>query len=139
MTRINTIDPSDLLDQHLFAEYREITRISSLARPLSDYGHYTMGTGHMKFFYNKGAFLASRLLDVRKEMDVRNLWNYTPKFYSAHANGLNETWLPTPLAHVCNLVRLCEKLDDKPTFYKYYGKPVDPEHYRSLIPKYYNP
>lgn len=32
MTRINTIDPVDLLDQHLFIEYREITRVYALHR-----------------------------------------------------------------------------------------------------------
>lgn len=33
MTRINTINPVFLLDQHLTREYQEITRISTWSRP----------------------------------------------------------------------------------------------------------
>lgn len=138
MTRINTIDPTYLLDQHLFAEFREITRISSLARPLANYGNYTMGTGHMKFFYDKGAFLAARLTKLQAEMDRRGIWSYTPKTYALHSEGLNNDWAPQSLDHVTNLIRLVDKLTDKPGFYKFHGKPVDPLHYSDLITFYYN-
>jgi deoxyribonuclease (pyrimidine dimer) len=133
MTRINTIDPSDLLDQHLFAEYREITRISSLARPLVSYGTYCMGTGHMKFFYNKGAFLAKRLQALQVEMDKRAIWNYTVKQYRPHSPSLHQDWTPDKKAHFTNLIRLSTKLYDKPEFYRYYGKPVNVRHYISLV------
>lgn len=51
MTRINTIDPIYLLDQHLTREYQEITRVSTLARPHTKKDKisktYLLGTGHM--------------------------------------------------------------------------------------------
>ena len=57
MTRINVIDTSLLTDQHLRAELREITRIpntivSGKAKLDGNYPkEYTLGTGHVKFFY----------------------------------------------------------------------------------------
>lgn len=59
MTRINTIDPVDLLDQHLFIEYREITRVATLHRAPKPGEvmpqNYTLGTGHVKFFMTKAS------------------------------------------------------------------------------------
>lgn len=136
MTRINTIDPQDLVDQHLFIEFREITRIASLARALYNYGEYTLGEGHMKFFYNKGMYLTHRLKLLQDEMDKRGLWNYTPKTYKPHPDGLNEFWQPSSRAHVANLIRLDSKLREQPDFYKLNGKPVDIEHYSKLLYKY---
>ena len=60
MTRINCVPVRELSDKHLLAEYREITRVSKLSRTLADYGQYTMGAGHVKFFYDKGAYLLRR-------------------------------------------------------------------------------
>ena len=64
MTRINLVEPSELTDQHLIAEYREIFMVGgSLKRTLvSKVGYredrvpkrYTLNTGHVYFFYNKG-------------------------------------------------------------------------------------
>lgn len=132
MTRINTIDVSLLADQHLFAEYREITRISKLAKPLRFYGTYTMGTGHMKFFYNKGAFLEKRLQDLYVECIKRGI-NATHKVYTRHPTGLNNDWVPAYADHCTNVTRLVEKLSDKPAFYKYYGKPVASDFYSRLF------
>ena len=62
MTRINLIEPSELTDQHLIAEYREIFMVGgSLKRTLvSKSGYqelkvpksYTLNAGHVYFFYN---------------------------------------------------------------------------------------
>ena len=64
MTRINIVEPSELTDQHLIAEYREITMVpGSLKRTLvSKIGYqekrvpkkFTLNGGHVYFFYNKG-------------------------------------------------------------------------------------
>ena len=61
MTRINIIDPAELTDQHLIAEYREITMVpGSLNRTLnSKIGYkeskvpkrYTLNGGHVYFFW----------------------------------------------------------------------------------------
>lgn len=82
MTRINAnIRPADLIDQHLVAEYREIVRIPNavLRRGYDDKRSYpdkfTLGTGHVIYFYDKIKFLHKRFLDIKIEMDNRNIVN----------------------------------------------------------------
>ena len=81
MTRINIISPSELTDQHLIAEYREIFMVAgSLKRTLiSKNGYlqskvpkeYTLNSGHVYFFYNKGKYLNKRYNLIIKEMKLR--------------------------------------------------------------------
>ena len=66
MTRINVgIPPAELVNQHLIAEHREIKRIPNCIAK----GKYSMegipdkfklGTGHVKFFYNKLLYLKNK-------------------------------------------------------------------------------
>ncbi len=64
MTRINVIDPIDLTDQHLMAEYRELPMImGSLRRSLkSKKGlpkitpKYTLNAGHVTFSTTQANF-----------------------------------------------------------------------------------
>lgn len=134
MTRINCVDPELLTDQHLFIEFREITRVRNLARELKDYGNYVMGEGHVKFFYNKSVYLAKRLVDIQAEMDKRKIWQYTPKEYGEHSPGLNEDWQPNRIAKLTNAIRLDSKVREaEPGFYRYYGKPVDNNFYLQLF------
>ena len=69
MTRINIVHPSELTDQHLIAEYREIFMVgSSLQRSIKSKNwnpkdipiKFTLNTGHVKFFYDKGKYLFKR-------------------------------------------------------------------------------
>lgn len=80
MTRINAgIAPSSLCDQHLLAELRELPRIFGLAkRYYEKHGNvdelpkmFTLGTGHVRFFYDKLFYLANRQLDLLFEYKVR--------------------------------------------------------------------
>ena len=81
MTRINLVQPSELTDQHLIAEYREIFMVGgSLRRTLvSKSGYqeskvpkrYTLNGGHVYFFYNKGRYLCKRYIEIRKQMKRR--------------------------------------------------------------------
>ena len=69
MTRINLVPPSELHDKHLLAEYRELPRVFKLARPCDDIPEkYCLGTGHVKFFYNKLEFLYKRQCQLCEEM-----------------------------------------------------------------------
>jgi deoxyribonuclease (pyrimidine dimer) len=139
MTRINTIDPKHLLDQHLFIEYREITRVANLARgpkPGEKFPQqYTLGTGHVTFFYDKGAFLAKRIKLLYTELLVRG-YNPTLKDYPAHPDNLNLNWDPTPADHIVNLARLQSKQLDRPGFYKLYSKPAPEMHYHKVLEYY---
>ena len=84
MTRINLIKPSELSDQHLVAEYREIFMVgSALQRSLKSKNwqrtkeqlpkEFTLNIGHVKFFYNKGKYLHKRYLDLIAEMKSRGM------------------------------------------------------------------
>ena len=69
MTRINLIPPSELCDKHLIAEMHELPRVFRLARPCPDAPkQYTLGKGHVKFFYDKIAFLHGRFIALVDEM-----------------------------------------------------------------------
>ena len=84
MTRINVgIPPADLVNQHLIAEHREIKRIPNCIAK----GKYNMegipdkfklGTGHVKFFYNKLLYLKNRYISLYNECIKRgfNVQNY---------------------------------------------------------------
>lgn len=73
MTRINVgIEPFELIDKHLLAEHREIKRIPNCIHK----GRYSLngipkefklGEGHVKFFYNKLAYLHKRYISIHKE------------------------------------------------------------------------
>ena len=65
MTRINAgIPPKVLTDQHLLAEHREIKRLPAVfAKNLKPTGipkQFTLGTGHVKFFLDKGKYTLKR-------------------------------------------------------------------------------
>ncbi len=154
MTRINTTMSTGLfthdmlLDQHLFIAYREITRISAAARlllPSEEVPAYVMGTGHMKFFYDKGEFLARQCEELYQACVARGKWpNITHKVYKPHPEyvcpvsgpvSLNNDWQPDRQAHLVNLIRLHEKLQDKPSFYTLNGKPVAKDYYMQIINK----
>ena len=84
MTRINVgIPPAELTDKHLLAEHREIKRIPNCIAK----GKYNMegipekfklGTGHVKFFYNKLLYLKKRYIRLYEECIKRgfNVQNY---------------------------------------------------------------
>ncbi len=84
MTRINFgIPPKQLTDKHLLAEHREIKRIPNLiinkkARYRADHSdiptHFSLGIGHVKFFYNKIMYLHLRYITIYNEC-VRRKFN----------------------------------------------------------------
>ena len=93
MTRINVgIPPAELTNQHLIAEHREIKRIPNCIAK----GKYNMdgipkrfklGTGHVKFFYNKLLYLKFRYAQlyvecIKRGFNVQNYigaWNDIPE------------------------------------------------------------
>lgn len=102
MTRINVaIKPAELPDKLLLAELREIKRIPNVIRQgkynLSGIpDQFTLGTGHVKFFYNKLEYLLKRYLALRREAlergfnvsDWSEAWNGVPPELM---NDYNET------------------------------------------------
>ena len=83
MTRINAgIPVEELCDAHILAEHREITRIPNSIKSgkvkIKDIPeNFKLGTGHVKFFYNKLLYLKKRYILLhtickRKKFKVEN-------------------------------------------------------------------
>ena len=122
MTRINCVPPRELTDKHLVAEYREITRLPALARAAWLRGEtpdhklnpreYTLGTGHVRFFYSRLTYISLRFRALRDEMlrrkfkptimDIDGLLRDMPEEWLQH-------WVPTDKAQRINRARLKER------------------------------
>ena len=81
MTRINVVPVTELCDQHLLAEHRELTRIPNgiLSGKLQVHyddrpTQYTLGKGHVKFFTNKLNWLWDRYQSITRECDARGFF-----------------------------------------------------------------
>ena len=129
MTRINIISPSELTDQHLVAEYRELFMVgSSLQRSLKSKNwdrktipkKFTLNVGHVKFFYDKGKYLNKRYQQLRDEMKVRGMNpDKTRKFKREQwPDELYNDWTPTLEDEKIIRKRLEEKIAKKPNWYR---------------------
>jgi len=131
MTRINIIPVNELFDQHLIAEYREITMVpAALSRTLKSKkgldeskikNRYTLNQGHVYFFYNKGKYLNQRYQDLVKEMKLRG-FNPNPKRkFPKHIfidNNLYKDWNPSIKDLEIIRQRIESKLKEKPGWYR---------------------
>lgn len=96
MTRINCVPPAELCGKHLVAEYRELPRvfasvrgaIARQERPASG-DRYTLGKGHVRFFYTRLAWLAARQAALIAEMLRRG---YHPSFGAPSLDGFPPEW-----------------------------------------------
>lgn len=93
MTRINAgIPPQNLKRQHLIAEHREIVRIPNTIKSgkanIKDIpANFTLGKGHVKFFYNKLKFLRNRYELIYQECKARG---YKMTYFGNAFSGLPE-------------------------------------------------
>ena len=123
MTRINCIPVEDLVGQHLIAEYRELPRVFGLVRKAILRGEkpnlnsvYTLGTGHVKFFYSRLMYLRNRHKELVKEMQNRgyspNFTDDLKEFNSDIPNEWWNDWTPSVFAMHINLDRINERLKE---------------------------
>lgn len=130
MTRINVVPPSELCDQHLIAEWRELTRIPNgiaFGKFVIDLTvipkQYTVrtsdnpvgGRGHMKFFFDKLEYLYTRYEALRAELNQRgmpqkSMW---PVGFDFKALGLWNDYDPPSEALALNRKRIAEMLPSK--------------------------
>ncbi|ERI13220.1 endonuclease [Ochrobactrum sp. EGD-AQ16] len=127
MTRINCVDPSELTGPHLVAEYRELPRVFALVRSAIERGEaptdarnpsvYTLGKGHVRFFYPRLGYLAKRQAAIIDEMLARG---YSPQFTNIDQllDGFPDVWCndwePTEDAVAINRARISERLAKRP-------------------------
>lgn len=119
MTRINVVPPQELCDKHLLAEHRELTRIpnnivngKAIIRDIPS--AYTLGTGHVKFFYNKLAYLYNRYLTLTEEckargFNVTNRWPMDPQ-HPISCTQLYNDYQPTDEALAINRERIQDRM-----------------------------
>lgn len=125
MTRINCVDVSTLTDKHLLAEYRELPRVFGLARKRLNSNHpmndipkdYILGSGHVKFFYTRLAYLYNRQIELILELKYRG-FKLSHSDPADLATGLFETnlwndWQPTPEAIAINQARINDRLSQR--------------------------
>jgi deoxyribonuclease (pyrimidine dimer) len=134
MTRINLVDPVELTDQHLIAEYRETRLLTANMRKsfrLTGYDkqkipkQFTLNAGHVTFFKNKGPYISNRYHKLIYEME--NCW-FTPTYTSIDttawpANCFND-WTPTERDKQIVRERIALRISAKPLWYRYYSKPL---------------
>ena len=120
MTRINIgIPPAELVNQHLIAEHREIKRIPNCIAK----GKYNMdgipdkfklGTGHVKFFYNKLLYLKNRYIKLYVECVKRgfNVKYYIGAWDSVPKELMND-YQPTDIDREIIRERINERLQGK--------------------------
>lgn len=155
MTRINLVPPSELADQHLFAEFREMKMVpKSLARSIEAEARqvrrlgmytdldvrisairyllqrlpkeYTLGAGHVSFFYDKAYSLSKRYVAICVELrrrgvafnadaklDADRVWSDDPEL------KLMNDYTPTPEALALNRARIAERIAMKPEWYRW--------------------
>ena len=131
MTRINLVLPTELTDQHLIAEYREIFMVAgSLRRTLlSKNGYneskvpkkYTLNKGHVYFFYNKGKYLHKRYLDLISEMKSRGFAPMETRMFPDKIfinNDLYNDWVPDNDNFLLIRKRINQKIQMKPNWYR---------------------
>lgn len=95
MTRINCIPVEELTTKHLCAEYYELPRVFGLVHKAIQRGEspndkrnpteYTLGTGHVRFHYNKLKYLAERQAKLVAEMQKRG-------YHPQHTECLSKQW-----------------------------------------------
>lgn len=148
MTRLNLVPPEELADQHLFAEFREIKMVpKSLARSLraalnraivvrQPYPDevadvlgraprvYTLGTGHVSFFYDKGLYLQQRYSALRHELrrrrvDFNEAALLDPDRVFERDPRLRNDYTPTPEALALVRERIADRLALRPGWYRW--------------------
>jgi len=122
MTRINVVPVKELTVKHLVAEYREIARLpNNLFQSLNRKGkpfdmaeipsRYTLGKGHVKFFFTKFAFLKERFELLVDEMVRRG---YNPTYRDSRIFEVDSKWMgeyiPTSEDIELNRQRIKERL-----------------------------
>jgi|TARA_B110000438_G_scaffold30499_1_gene29794 deoxyribonuclease (pyrimidine dimer) len=132
VTRINLVPISELADQHLVAEYREIFMVgSSLQRSLKSPNwlktknslpkEFTLNKGHVKFFYNKGKYLYNRYLDLVEEMKSRGMSPDPDRIFKREQwpDDLFQDWSPTDRDLLIIRERIKVRIQQKPNWYRW--------------------
>lgn len=120
-----------LTDEHLLAEHRECKRMpaSYEKRKNSRKGlqnlpeAFTLGTGHVLFFVDKGMFTFKRYMELHHECLRRefNVADYSSN-WEIYAGDLKD-YLPTKVEQLLLVRRISQRIKESPKkHWHYYGK-----------------
>jgi deoxyribonuclease (pyrimidine dimer) len=130
MTRINVVPVEELCNQHLFAEWRELPRIYTLINnrngevsPSEIPLNYVLGSGHVKFFYDKLGFLTKRHGELTAELLKRNynIGSYEAFTFTIPENKLKfiwNNWKPSDVDLKINRERIKDRMPKSPKWSK---------------------
>lgn len=116
MTRINLVPVEELSNKFLLAEYKEITRVYRYVRKLQISNrtpnipkNYTLGTGHVTFFFDKLGYISNRYKELSVELYKRK-FNINPISIELLEDSIDRKWFnnytPTTEAIAINQERL---------------------------------
>ncbi len=144
MTRINTVPPKALTDQHLLGEYNEIRRPINLAIKRHEKegnrihrgipNQYQLRAGHVIFFYNKLQYIIDRFDAIKREMRARG-WSANGVIDRDIPDELKGNWSASSHANQILKDRLIERIEQDPKGlhkWRYYGKPIDTDYIKDL-------
>ena len=137
MTRINSaIRPIDLMDKHLVAELHELPRVFTHVSKRLEEGKgfkdipikFSLGTGHVTFFYDKLYFIERRFYDLREEYWKRyaKIWNYSIEGKVPQDLDLYKDYKPTTEEKSLLVERISERI---------WKSRKDPLYYRTILDK----
>jgi len=125
MTRINIVEPEQLTKQHLLAEYRELPRVFThvlkaieSGKTLDDFNipdKYTIGKGHVTYFYDKCKYLSKRWHSIVAELLIsdydlsQDFFNKTVHNYDNIPEQYKGDYKPTPEEIYLNMYRLANR------------------------------
>jgi len=132
MTRINIIPPSELMDQHLVAEYRELPMVgSALQRSMNSKSWsknplpttFSLNKNHVRFFYNKGLYLYKRYQELVAEMRRRGMNPDPDRIFKRDQwpDYLYNDWTPTPEDQAITRERIALRISERPDWYRKTG------------------
>ncbi|MCA1800564.1 MAG: pyrimidine dimer DNA glycosylase/endonuclease V [Actinobacteria bacterium] len=136
------VPPSILTDQHLIAEYRELLIPGGWQRK-REWGvgktpippSFRMGKGHITFWRDKHLYLARRHTVLIAEMKSRGFKpNYVYWDLDEIPEHLKNDWAATPRESEIIRDRIFSRIMDKPSWYRFMGKPLgDVEEYKRIL------
>lgn len=119
MTRINVgVPPKQLCRQHLLAEAREIKRVPNVVAKgkfnlKGQPTKFTLGTGHVKFFYTRLGYLKKRYEEIYAECLERGYnVTYFGDAWDAVPIHLMADYIPTEEDRKIVLTRIEERLKE---------------------------
>jgi deoxyribonuclease (pyrimidine dimer) len=130
MTRINIVPVSELSDQHLLTELRELPRICTHVKKHGINEDkipetFCLGKGHVLFFTNKLKHLQIRYNQLVNEWESRGFnWSFSCSyFYNENVDLFTDFnqiyWEPNEYEIRISSQRIEEKIKAKPSFYKW--------------------